>query len=216
MTTSIPLNQAPKFVAPLPQPTLGAGGSSTVTFSSTIAASPATCLEILLDSVSYATWNKWIPRVVVHEEAPTAAAAAASEPGKEIPRSLAHLASKKGQLLPGAQFCFEVRMNPDSASVTKTELVTTVLEEFERDGRKGLRVAWKTRGDAWYLRAERTQEFLEIDGGQGGCEYYNYETFFGPLTWAVKTFAGGQLEKGLALWIDGLKAAAEKKANLAK
>ncbi|KAI0125267.1 hypothetical protein BJ170DRAFT_686131 [Xylariales sp. AK1849] len=210
MAADIPLNQVPTFVAPVSTRTLGGGGSASVIFSTLIAASPATCLEIMLDPATYPSWNKWVPRVVVVVDADAAPSASSST----APASLAHVASKPGQILPETKFYMEVHMNPDSASFNKTDLVVTALEDFERDGRKGLRVAWKTQGDPWYLRAERVQEFLET--ADGGSEYRSYETFFGPLTWAVKTFVGRQLLGGLTLWMDGLKEAAEAKAQPAK
>jgi hypothetical protein len=160
----------------------------------------------VLDPATYPTWNKWIPRVTVTSASPVSRST--------IPSSLAHIAAKQDQLLPQTKFNFEVHMNPESTSFRTTELETSVLEEFERDGRKGLRVAWKSQGNPWYLRAERVQEFL--DDGHGGCEYTNVETFFGPLTWAVKMFVAKQLEAGLTLWMNGLKAKAEAEPNSAK
>lgn len=199
----IPANQDPKFVAPIATPTLGGGGSATVVLSRTIAASPAVCLEIMLDPATYPDWNRWIPRVVVESAPPV--------PSADMPPALVHLASRQGYLLPRTRFAFEVHMNPDSASFNRTDLEVSLLEAFERDGRQGLRVAWKSQGDPWYLRAERVQEFLE--NASGGCEYSSYETFHGPLTWVVKTFVGRQLEGGLRLWVSGLKDAAEARAR---
>jgi hypothetical protein len=204
MATSIPANQTPKFVPPIPTPSYGGGGSATVVLSSAIAASPATCVEVVLDPTTYPAWNRWIPRVVVDSAPPVASS--------DMPPALVHLASRQGNLLPRTQFSFEVHMNPDSESFNKTDLEVSLLEEFERDGRKGLRVAWKTQGDPWYLRAERVQEFLQSESG-GGCDYTSYETFHGPLTWVVKTFVGKALERGLALWMKGLKAEAEARSD---
>ncbi|KAF2993948.1 hypothetical protein E8E14_001598 [Neopestalotiopsis sp. 37M] len=217
MADQIPLNQAPVFVAAIPTPTLGGGGSGSAVFSTTIAATPAKCLEIVLNPATYPSWNKWVPRVVVTSEPSSEPSTTPAPPG--LPESLAQLATSQQPLLsPGTKFYFEVHMDPDSASFRKTDLEVTVLEEFERGGsgdgegrvggrRKGWRVVWKTQGNPWYLRAERVQEFLE--DGAGGCLYINYETFYGPLTFAVKTFAGKQLMAGLTLWMNGLKAAAE-------
>lgn len=160
-------------------------------------------MEIMLDPETYPQWNRFIPRAVVTSDSTVSASS--------VPPSLSHITSKQHQLLPNAGFYFEVHMNPDSESFRKTELEVSVLEEFERDGRKGLRVAWKTAGNPWFLRAERVQEFL--DNGEGGCEYTSFETFFGPMTWAVKTFAGKQLENALTLWMNGLKAAAEGRSD---
>lgn len=166
-------------------------------------------MDIVLNPATYPSWNKWVPRVVVTSgPSPTPAPSA-------LPESLAHTAAAGDQqqfLLPGTKFYFEVQMNPDSASSRRTDLEVTLLEDFERSGRKGLRVGWKTQGDPWYLKAERVQEFLE--DGAGGCLYTNYETFFGPLTFAVKTFVGKQLMAGLTLWMDGLKAAAESRSDV--
>ncbi|KAH6656544.1 hypothetical protein BKA67DRAFT_552289 [Truncatella angustata] len=202
MAAQIAPNQAPTFVAAIPTPTLGEGGSASVAFSTTIAASPTRCLEILLDPSTYPTWNRWIPRVDV------VSASTASEAA--VPELLAHVTRKPNQLLPGTQFDFEVHMS--ASNIRKTELELSVLEEFERNGRKGLRVCWKTRGNPWLApRAERVQEFLE--NVEGGCDYTNYETFHGPLTWAVKAFAGKQLRDGLTLWMNGLKAEAEAKPD---
>ncbi|KAI4604316.1 hypothetical protein KJ359_000451 [Pestalotiopsis sp. 9143b] len=212
MADQIPQDQAPAFVAGIPTPTLGDGGSGTAVFSTSIAASPARCMDIVLNPATYPSWNKWVPRVVVTSGPSPSPAPSA------LPESLAHMAAATGGqqqpqfLLPRTKFYFEVHMNPDSASSRRTDLEVTLLEEFERSGRKGLRVGWKTQGDPWYLKAERVQEFLE--DGAGGCLYTNYETFFGPLTFAVKTFVGKQLMAGLTLWMDGLKAAAESRSDV--
>ncbi|KAK8851677.1 hypothetical protein PGQ11_014156 [Apiospora arundinis] len=220
--TEIPLGQAPTFAAEtIPTPEYGPGGSSTAIFSTTIAAPPPVCLAVILDPSTYPTWNKWIPRVVVETPAPASAV-------DEVPAPLAQLltssdaaaADRANLLLLGAKFYFEVYMDPDSASSRKTYLELTRLEEFVRgddddDGKqkKGIRVVWKTQGDPWHVRAERVQEFVE--DGQGGCEYYNYETFHGALAWTVRRFVAGQLSNGLGLWMEGLKREAEARAAAA-
>lgn len=212
-STEIRLGQAPTFAAEtIPTPSYGPGGSSTAIFSTVIAAPPAACLAVVLDPSTYPSWNRWIPRAVVEKAAPASAL-------DEVPAALApHLnaaaaADKTGLLLLGAEFYFEVHMDPDSTSSRNTHLEITRLEEFVRgeggDGRKGLRVAWKTRGDPWHVRAERVQEFVE--DGKGGCEYYNYETFYGVLGWTVRTFVAGPLSNGLRLWMEGVKKEAEGK-----
>ncbi|KAK7914474.1 hypothetical protein PG985_012177 [Apiospora marii] len=208
--TEIPLGQAPTFAAEtIPTPTYGPGGSSTAILSTAIAAPPAACLAVVLDPSTYPSWNKWIPRAVVETPAPASAL-------DEVPAALApHLAAAADGplLLLGTRFYFEVHMDPDSASSRTTHLEVTRLEEFVREdggqGRKGLRVAWKTQGDPWHVRAERVQEFVE--DGQGGCEYYNYETFYGVLGWTVRAFVAGPLSNGLRLWMEGVKKEAEAK-----
>ncbi|KAK8061359.1 hypothetical protein PG994_007725 [Apiospora phragmitis] len=219
--TEIPLGQAPTFAAEtIPTPTYGPGGSSTAILSTAIAAPPATCLAVVLDPSTYPSWGKWIPRAVLETPAPASAV-------DEVPAALApHLApaeDRAGLLLRGARFCFDVHMDQDSASARKTRLEVTRLEEFVReekeDGsgdhtkKKGLRVAWKTQGDPWHVRAERVQEFVE--DGQGGCEYYSYETFHGVLGWTVRLFVAGQLGEGLRQWMEGLKDEAEARVAAA-
>ncbi|KAK8104088.1 polyketide cyclase dehydrase [Apiospora kogelbergensis] len=216
--TEIPLGQAPDFAAEtIATPEYGPGGSSTAIFSTAIAAAPAVCLGVILDPSTYPAWNKWIQRVVVETPAP------ASAMDEAVPVALAqHLTScvaaadRPGLLLPGAKFCFEVHMDPESASSRNTSLELTRLEEFVRDDggssdkKKGIRVVWKTQGDPWHVRAERVQEFVE--DGHGGCEYYNYETFHGLLAWAIRPFMAGPLSNGLRLWMEGLKKEAEARA----
>ncbi|ORY55286.1 uncharacterized protein BCR38DRAFT_452645 [Pseudomassariella vexata] len=207
MAAEIPLNTAPRFVTPVATPTYGAGGSASIICSTHIAAPPATVAGIILDTTTYPSWNKWIPKVAIDSPAPSPASSS------DLPSSLAHLASNPAQhLLLNAGFHFEVHTNPESPSFQRTDLVVSVLEEFERNGRKGIRVSWKTKGDPWYLRAERTQEFLATEDGMG-CDYFSSETFFGPVTWAIKMFLGGQLKVGFTLWMEGLKEEAEKRAK---
>ncbi|KAI1079619.1 hypothetical protein F5B20DRAFT_158379 [Whalleya microplaca] len=201
MTSTIPSNQEATWTSPLSTPSYGDGGSATIICSTSIAASPSTCLGIMLDATTYASWNKWIPKVLVNTP---------NHSSPSLPAALAHLAASKPEqmLFLGTEFTFEVLIN---SKVQRSDLVVTVLDDCERDGRKGLRVCWKTRGDPWYLRAERTQEVLE--GIDGGTDYFCYETFYGPVAWVVKTFIGSELTKGFKLWMEGLKEAAEEKAK---
>ena len=220
MASSVPPDQEAKWAdVPLATPTFGSGGRATIMAACTsIAASPATCLEVLLDASSYASWNRWIPRTTVQKPAPAAA-------DQTVSAALGPFLKQRGEdgeekrtqtLLQGTEFQFEVHMDPTSETkprIQRTDLVVTVLEEFAgRDGRKGLRVCWKTRGDPWYLRAERTQELVErapADGG--GCDYTCYETFYGPLAPVVKLFAGADLVRGFGMWMEDLRKASEEK-----
>lgn len=141
--TEMQLHQEPAFAAtPRATPTYGEGGWATAIFSTTIAAPPATCLEVVLDPAGYGGWNRWIPRVGVDTPAPASAATA-------VPPELAPVVAAKTELLlPGARFHFEVHMDPESAASRRTDLEVTLLGAFESsDGRRGLRVAWKTQGD---------------------------------------------------------------------
>ncbi|CAJ2503881.1 Uu.00g112750.m01.CDS01 [Anthostomella pinea] len=204
MASIAPPNQEPKWAAAISPPTIGPGGTASLICSTAIAAPPSTCAEVVLDTTAYSAWNRWIPEAPI--QTPSKAAATLT------PASLRHLAAKPEQmLLAGTEFTFQVHMDPDAASYDNTELVVSLLEEFERDGRRGLRVAWKTRGDPWYLRAERTQEFVE--NGEGGTDYTCFETFQGPAAWLVKLAVGAKLVQGFGLWMTGLKKAAEEKAQ---
>ncbi|RYP41389.1 hypothetical protein DL767_001027 [Monosporascus sp. MG133] len=210
MAETIPPNQEPKWAdVPLASPTYRAGGKATVICSAAIAAPPATCLGITLDPAAYPSWNKFVPRMTVQSSPPPS-------PPESTPPAVAQLLKEspgRRLLLLGTRFRVGVRMQPDSASggrIRNTDLEISVLEEFERGGAKGLRVTWKTQGDPWYMKAERTQEFLERP--DGGCDYVCYETFYGPLVWLVRRFAGPLLLRGFGLWMEGLKKAAEEKA----
>ncbi|KAI0476487.1 hypothetical protein GGR56DRAFT_474564 [Xylariaceae sp. FL0804] len=220
---SIPRDQSPAWVPAMPQPTLGGGGSATVAYAAAVAAPPAVCVEVVCDVARYGEWNRWVPRATIQVPPPLRSPAPAPASPAEVPPALAHLldtadtadTAEPGRpllLLPGTEFVLEVHMDPDSPRCRPTELVVTRLEEMARrqDGRGGLRITWKTRNDPWYLRAERTQEF--VDDGTGGTEYSSFETFYGPLAWVVKRAVGSSLLRGLALWRDGLKKQAEKKA----
>lgn len=59
------------------------------------------------------------------------------------------------------------------------------------------------------------QEFAE--DGAGGCHYSNYETFYGFMAWVIKTGSiAGPLQKGLGLWMNGLKTEAEARVEAAR
>lgn len=74
-------------------------------------------------------------------------------------------------------------------------------------------MAWRTDGEAggviptWLLRAERTQEFVEVEGGTG-TEYVCWETFYGPMAWVVKLAVGGKVAEGFGGWMEGLRGGA--------
>ncbi|RYP07752.1 hypothetical protein DL764_002324 [Monosporascus ibericus] len=210
MTETIPPNQESKWAdSPLPSPTYGAGGKATIICSAAIAAPPAACLEITLDPATYPSWNKFVPRVTVQSSPPPPLP-------ESTPSAVAQLledSPDRQLLLLGTRFRFEAHLQPDSASgglTRNTDLEISALEEFERGGAKGLRVVWKMQGDPWYLKAERIQEFLGRPDGR--CDYVCYETFYGPMTWLVRRFAGPLMVRGFGLWTQGLKKAAEEKA----
>ncbi len=241
MTEKIGPDQEPRWAdSPLPTPTYGLGGRATVICSTAaIAAPPAACLAIVLDTATYPSWNRFIPRATVRSPASSSPAspapATSAEDAGAVPASLrARLEGiDPGRLLlRGTEFRFEVHMDPDNSArprIQNTDLVVSRLEEFGGGGgggdggrRRGLRVVWKTAGDARYLRAERVQEFVERRGGeeqgQGepGTDYVCYETFYGPVAPLVRRFAGSAILNGFGLWMTGLKKAAEENEKKAK
>lgn len=89
------------------------------------------------------------------------------------------------------------------STVVKMKLLMTALDEVDGPGgRKGFRVVWLGKGyPDWALRSERVHEIYEEGGGGGGTTVYDvYETFSGPLAWAVKFFVGGALVKRFGQW----------------
>ncbi|KAK3942560.1 hypothetical protein QBC46DRAFT_379880 [Diplogelasinospora grovesii] len=208
MTPEIPLDEPPKFGPPLPTPSYGSGGVVSIVYRTMVAASPVTCLEIMLDPSTFQSWNKSIAGVTI---LPTPLD---SRPPPSPPPQLAHLTSSPNSLLRGRKLRVKGYTNyPDTSKTQRLDAEISVLEEFQsEDGRKGLRVAWKSLGDPWYLRFERTQEFLEGSGAES-CEYTSKETFFGALAYLVKPFLSGSLQKLLVLWRDGLKDFAERIAK---
>ncbi|KAK0749360.1 hypothetical protein B0T18DRAFT_427493 [Schizothecium vesticola] len=107
------------------------------------------------------------------------------------------------------KFTFDVHLPADAPANSTgrpTHLEVSVLEAIDEPGRKGWRVAWRTDGAAggiptWLLRAERTQEFLEVqgEGGRVETEYVCWETFYGPLARVVRVAVGGKVVGGLGL-----------------
>uniref|UniRef100_A0A8H7XL02 SRPBCC domain-containing protein n=1 Tax=Psilocybe cubensis TaxID=181762 RepID=A0A8H7XL02_PSICU len=73
------------------------------------------------------------------------------------------------------------------------------------------RVAWTTSMfPSWILQSVRTQA-LSVDEASGKTKYENREVFSGFLSYIVKFFVGGKLNKGFAAAASSLKKHAEKK-----
>jgi len=204
MAGVVPSNQACAWVPALPQPTLGNGGVYSVTMSTHIAASPATCLQVTLEAANYPKWNKFVREVVINKAAPSSSL-------RDLDPALGFLAGTGTQadkmLLPGTETTFKAYVDQNSDSVNNTHLVVTELKEFEHEGRKGFRVAWAQKGRSWFQDVERTQDFVEA--ADGGTEYYSNETFYGPMAYVIKAVVGNKLLKALDLWMSGLKSEAE-------
>lgn len=97
------------------------------------------------------------------------------------------------------------------STIVKMKLLMTTLDEMDEPDKKGFRAVWLGKGyPDWALRSERVHEIYEESEG-GGTVYDVYETFSGPLAWAVKFFVGSTLVKRFGQWNGELKAFVEGK-----
>ncbi|EON98780.1 putative polyketide cyclase dehydrase protein [Phaeoacremonium minimum UCRPA7] len=183
-----------------PTPSFGGNGSFTLSCSTRIAASPDTCLGVLLKTGDYPSWNPLIPKVTM--DAPPA-----HPETDEAKLPPAHLRGAdyvaKGTLM---TFEVHVELNPDKIT-NRTPIECTMLEPFPGE-RKGWRLAWKpTSFPEWFMRSERIQEV--VDDGNGGTEYTCWETFYGPFSPVIRMVVGAKLCKGFEGWAEGMKKFAE-------
>ncbi|CAF9942112.1 hypothetical protein IMSHALPRED_003207 [Imshaugia aleurites] len=179
---------------PIPTPHWGSqsGASFTVRATTTISARPQSVLDALLNTSSWPEWNNFVPR------------ASLTNPPKD--------SNNPTRLLPGTKFTEHVDMaGRGRSTIVKMKLLMTVLDEMNEPGKNGFKVVWLGKGyPDWALRSERVHEIYEEDGG-GGTVYDVYETFSGPLAWAVKFFVGGTLVKRFGQWNGELKEFVEGK-----
>ncbi|KAK3170975.1 hypothetical protein OEA41_003059 [Lepraria neglecta] len=174
-------------IPPLPTPHWGSQRSPafTVRATTTINASPDLVLSTLLDTSSWPRWNNFVPRATL-----------------KLPIS----ASDSGRLRAGVVFTEHVDMRGKGKNtIVKMKLLMTSLDDLnEDDGRKGFRVVWLGKGyPDWALRSERVHEIFRNEEGE--TIYDVYETFSGPLGWAVRVFVGETLVKRFAQWDGELK-----------
>ena len=95
------------------------------------------------------------------------------------------------------------------STIVKMKLLMTTLDEIDEPEKKGFRAVWLGKGyPDWALRSERVHEIYEESGG-GGTVYNVYETFSGPLAWAVKFFVGSTLVERFGQWNQELGAFVE-------
>ncbi|KEY68764.1 hypothetical protein S7711_10378 [Stachybotrys chartarum IBT 7711] len=203
----MPSSQRPAITtdAPFETPTYGPGGTWSIYCSTTIDASLQTVLTTVLDTRNYHSWNAFCPHVDVDSQ---------PAPKPVLPAVLADIpiADLSSTLGAGTALKLHARLDPaDASKRSKTALVVSKFEQFERDGRTGIRLVWRTtdRLMGLVLRAERVQDF--IDNGQGGVAYECYETFYGILASTVRAVAGKALIWGFGAWMDGLKDFSERK-----
>lgn len=208
MASYIPLNQRPTFLpSPVETPAHGSGGVFTLSCSATIAAPLRTILETLLDTRSYPAWNAFVPSISISKQPDSPPPFPECLSGSEI-------VGLDTTLQKGTEFVLDVHLDPNNARKrSPTALVLSILEDFESEGRHGVRVAWKTGGwtPGFLLRTERIQEFLET--GDGIVEYRCWETMYGLLASTVRYVVGNNLIWGFGAWMDGLKEYSEKQSR---
>lgn len=183
-----------ELIPPIPTPYWGSqsGASFTVRATTTINARPQPVLDALLDTSTWPAWNNFVPR------------ASLSNPSKDS-------SDDASRLHPGTVFTEHVDMaGRGRSTIVKMKLLMTTLDEMNESERRGVKVVWLGKGyPDWALRSERVHEIYEEDDGGGGTVYDVYETFSGPLAWAVRFFVGGTLVKRFGQWNGELKAFVE-------
>lgn len=202
---STPSPPISSLTSPIPVPTYGPGGTFSIFTSTHIASRPETGLRALLDHGSYHLWNSFTPHISINSQAPpqpTADGDGINDP-QAVPRSLPPVELGAGDLQPGMRFtltaCLTRAPWPFALKNHVPLEITRVEALSAADGRAGYRVAWKSIGQPeWILRAERVQELVLVEGGDGGTEYRCWETFGGPVAWLVKLLMGGSLRKRFA------------------
>lgn len=174
-------------VPPLPTPHWGsqAGPAFTILALIAIKASPHQVCNALLDTRTWPKWNNFVPRATLMD-------------------------SDDGQLRPGTLFKEHVDMRGHGKNtIVKMKLLMTALDKIEGSGRDGFKVVWLGKGyPDWALRSERVHEIYK-DINDESTVYNVYETFSGPLAWAVRVFVGKTLVKRFAQWNSELKSFVE-------
>ena len=184
-------NVKAELIPPIPTPHWGyqSGASFTIRATTIITARPQPVLDALLDTSTWPQWNNFVPRASI------------SDGSKDSRR-----------LHPRTLFTEHVDMaGRGRSTIVKMKLLMTTLDESYEAARRGFKVVWLGKGyPDWALRSERVHEIYEEEGGRGTI-YNVYETFSGPLAWAVKFFVGGTLVKRFRQWNGELKAFVEGK-----
>ena len=95
--------------------------------------------------------------------------------------------------------------NGKPSEIVRMKLLMTTLKQMSEEGKRGYRVVWLGKGyPSWALRTERVHEIYTMisDNGEDGKEtvYDVFETFSGPLAWAVRVFVGAALVKRFGQW----------------
>lgn len=175
-----------------------------------------TVTALLIDARTYSTWNRFCPAVTVsHQPSSTAPLPACVRNTPEME----DIENLHTTLRDGTVFTMHIDFYPGGAPrkrKTTPSMIVTSLEQFERDGKIGVRLAWRIKGRmATFLsKSERVQEFVQSKGDDGRdvVEYCCWETYYGMLASTMKSTYERELEVGYSAWMDGLKEHAEKVA----
>ncbi len=99
------------------------------------------------------------------------------------------------------------------SGIVRMTLLMTTLEDIKEDGKVGFRVVWLGKGyPSWALRTERVHEIYQRQGEEGTV-YDVFETFSGPVAWAVRVFVGGALVRRFGQWNGELRGFVEGKGE---
>lgn len=176
------------LIAPMPTPHWGAqsGVAFTIRAKANIKAHPQSVLDALLDTSTWPQWNNFVLRASLSNHP-----AASDEPQR---------------LRPGILFTEHVDMaGRGRSTIVKMRLLMTSLDEMKEPQCGGYRVVWLGKGyPDWALRSERVHEISQAHA-DGETVYDVYETFSGPLAWAVRVFVGKTLVKRFGQWNGDLK-----------
>ncbi|KAF4943066.1 hypothetical protein FSARC_15068 [Fusarium sarcochroum] len=206
----IPRGQAATLGPPLAGAVypINAWSSHAISYSVLVEAPALVCLEKLIDTSTWPSWNTLTPRGnITHAPPITDATTNASE--------LQDLISRSGYLYSGMEFSADVYMFPSSARQTNTAAETVDrVERFETaDGRLGYRVTWRYTGMPYFLaHNERVHEFIQSKDSVNGrkvTEYIGWETFGGLTGFIMKYFFSGHFVRAFQRWRDDFKAAME-------
>ncbi|KAJ5289096.1 hypothetical protein N7478_002126 [Penicillium angulare] len=178
-------------------------GSSTF-----ITAPPTKIWDALINTSTWPTWNKFIPRVTIVAQPNITSITTTSDDLSETPTTLSPI------LQNGTRMIFHVLMDPTSPKekFTDTSLVVTKFEPPNSEAGSPGRIVWSSDFEAkdtfspWLLTAEREHEIRAVEGGS---EVRNWENQIGYLAYVVKWMYGSQLDFNFGLWIEGLKRFAE-------
>lgn len=182
-----------ELTAPVPTPHWGAqtGVAFTIRATATIHSHPQAVLDALLDTSTWPQWNNFVPRASLARQSDDS--------------------DNSSRLRPGIIFTEHVDMaGRGRSTIVKMKLLMTTLDDMKESGRRGYKAVWLGKGyPSWALRSERVHEIYNGDV-DGETVYDVYETFSGPLAWAVKVFVGNALVKRFGQWNRELKGFVEK------